>query len=270
MITSVREDDQRKGVVVLSEIGVEAPVTGDRDLPLGHRRPGPARDRRPGDAQGGVPPWLSGLVLVTGGVRSGKSAHAEALLADRADHDVRRRRPDLRRRRLARSGSPATASADPRRGRRVETSDVAVALAEATGPVLARLPRHLARRDRRRAGAVGGAGRRGGGVRRRPDHRRRRHPARRHPPGRDRHQRGRPRRRAGAPVRPAVPRPARHHQPAGRRRLRRGAPRGGRPGAAALDVFGGDGRAGSPRYAAGPSLPTAYDPWGVQGQDVPW
>ena len=35
MITSVRDDDKRKGVVVLSEIGVEAPVTGDRDLPLG-------------------------------------------------------------------------------------------------------------------------------------------------------------------------------------------------------------------------------------------
>ncbi|WP_322938440.1 RNB domain-containing ribonuclease [Nocardioides bizhenqiangii] len=35
VITSVREDDPRKGVVVLSEIGVEAPVTGDRDLPVG-------------------------------------------------------------------------------------------------------------------------------------------------------------------------------------------------------------------------------------------
>jgi exoribonuclease R len=35
VVTSVREDDPRKGVVVLSEIGVEAPVTGAGDLPLG-------------------------------------------------------------------------------------------------------------------------------------------------------------------------------------------------------------------------------------------
>ncbi|RHW24661.1 RNB domain-containing ribonuclease [Nocardioides immobilis] len=35
VITSVHEDDPRKGVVVLSEIGVEAPVTGESDLPLG-------------------------------------------------------------------------------------------------------------------------------------------------------------------------------------------------------------------------------------------
>jgi exoribonuclease R len=35
VITSVREDDPRKGVVVLSEIGVEAPVTGAADLPVG-------------------------------------------------------------------------------------------------------------------------------------------------------------------------------------------------------------------------------------------
>ena len=35
VITSVREDDPRRGVVVLSEIGVEAPVVGDRDLPIG-------------------------------------------------------------------------------------------------------------------------------------------------------------------------------------------------------------------------------------------
>ena len=35
MITGVREDDPRRGVVVLSEIGVEAPVTGDRALPVG-------------------------------------------------------------------------------------------------------------------------------------------------------------------------------------------------------------------------------------------
>ncbi len=35
VITSVREDDKRRGVVVLSEIGVEAPISGDRDLPLG-------------------------------------------------------------------------------------------------------------------------------------------------------------------------------------------------------------------------------------------
>lgn len=35
VITSVREDDPHRGVVVLSEVGVEAPVTGDRDLPVG-------------------------------------------------------------------------------------------------------------------------------------------------------------------------------------------------------------------------------------------
>lgn len=35
VITSVHEDDPRRGVVVLSEIGVEAPVTGDSDLPVG-------------------------------------------------------------------------------------------------------------------------------------------------------------------------------------------------------------------------------------------
>ncbi len=35
VITSVHEDDPRRGVVVLSEIGVEAPVTGESDLPLG-------------------------------------------------------------------------------------------------------------------------------------------------------------------------------------------------------------------------------------------
>lgn len=35
VVTSVREDDEKRGVVVLSEIGVEAPVTSDADLPLG-------------------------------------------------------------------------------------------------------------------------------------------------------------------------------------------------------------------------------------------
>jgi exoribonuclease R len=35
VITSIRDDDARRGEVVLAEIGVEAPVTGDRDLPLG-------------------------------------------------------------------------------------------------------------------------------------------------------------------------------------------------------------------------------------------
>ncbi len=35
VITSVREDDPRRGVVILSEVGVEAPVAGDRELPLG-------------------------------------------------------------------------------------------------------------------------------------------------------------------------------------------------------------------------------------------
>ncbi len=35
VITSVREDDPRRGVVVLSEIGVEAAVTGAADLPVG-------------------------------------------------------------------------------------------------------------------------------------------------------------------------------------------------------------------------------------------
>ncbi|KAA1416796.1 RNB domain-containing ribonuclease [Nocardioides humilatus] len=35
VVTSVREDDPRKGVVMLSEMGVEAPVVGAADLPLG-------------------------------------------------------------------------------------------------------------------------------------------------------------------------------------------------------------------------------------------
>lgn len=35
VITSVRDGDDRRGVVVLAEVGVEAPVTGDRPLPLG-------------------------------------------------------------------------------------------------------------------------------------------------------------------------------------------------------------------------------------------
>lgn len=35
VITSVHEDDPRRGVVVLSEVGVEAPVLGDSDLPVG-------------------------------------------------------------------------------------------------------------------------------------------------------------------------------------------------------------------------------------------
>ena len=76
-----------------------------------------------------------GLVLVTGGVRSGKSAHAESLLASEPtttyvaagptydDADWRARIARHRERR------PATWAT-------VETSDLAVALAEATGPVL--------------------------------------------------------------------------------------------------------------------------------------
>jgi exoribonuclease R len=35
VVTSVREDDRRRGVVMLSEIGVEAPVTSEHQLPLG-------------------------------------------------------------------------------------------------------------------------------------------------------------------------------------------------------------------------------------------
>ena len=35
VITSVREDDPHRGVVVLSDMGVEAPVAGDRALPVG-------------------------------------------------------------------------------------------------------------------------------------------------------------------------------------------------------------------------------------------
>ena len=76
-----------------------------------------------------------GRVLVTGGVRSGKSAHAEALLADQPattyvaagptydDADWRAR---IARHRERRPDSWST----------LETSDLAVALAEATGPVL--------------------------------------------------------------------------------------------------------------------------------------
>ena len=76
-----------------------------------------------------------GLVLVTGGVRSGKSAHAESLLArdttttyvaagptyDDADWHAR-----IARHRERRPPTWTTA----------ETTDLAVALAEATGPVL--------------------------------------------------------------------------------------------------------------------------------------
>lgn len=76
-----------------------------------------------------------GLVLVTGGVRSGKSAHAEALLADQPtttyvaagptydDADWHAR---IARHRERRPESWST----------LETSDLAVALAEASGPVL--------------------------------------------------------------------------------------------------------------------------------------
>ncbi|WP_183100766.1 RNB domain-containing ribonuclease [Nocardioides pelophilus] len=35
VVTSVHQDDPRRGVVILSEIGVEAAVTSDQDLPLG-------------------------------------------------------------------------------------------------------------------------------------------------------------------------------------------------------------------------------------------
>ena len=35
VVTSVREDESTEGVVVLAEIGVEAPVRSDRPLPLG-------------------------------------------------------------------------------------------------------------------------------------------------------------------------------------------------------------------------------------------
>ena len=76
-----------------------------------------------------------GVILVTGGVRSGKSGHAETLLADQptttyvaagpayddADWHARIARHRARR--------PATWST-------LETSDLAVALADATGPVL--------------------------------------------------------------------------------------------------------------------------------------
>lgn len=76
-----------------------------------------------------------GRVLVTGGVRSGKSAHAEALLADEPattylaagptydDADWAARITRHRERRPPTWGT-------------VETTDVALALADATGPVL--------------------------------------------------------------------------------------------------------------------------------------
>ena len=35
VVTSVREDDPTRGVVVLGEVGVEAPVVGAGPLPLG-------------------------------------------------------------------------------------------------------------------------------------------------------------------------------------------------------------------------------------------
>jgi adenosylcobinamide kinase / adenosylcobinamide-phosphate guanylyltransferase len=76
-----------------------------------------------------------GVVLVTGGVRSGKSAHAEALLADEPDttylaagptYDDADWQQRIDRHRERRPASWST----------VETSHVVVALAEATGPVL--------------------------------------------------------------------------------------------------------------------------------------
>ncbi len=76
-----------------------------------------------------------GLVLVTGGVRSGKSAHAEALLADEPTttylaagpgYDDADWQDRIARHRERRPTTWAT----------VETSEVAVALAEAAGPVL--------------------------------------------------------------------------------------------------------------------------------------
>lgn len=76
-----------------------------------------------------------GLVLVTGGVRSGKSRHAEMLLADEPTTTYVAAGPTYddadwhARIALHRERRPATWTT-------VETSDVAVALAEAKGPVL--------------------------------------------------------------------------------------------------------------------------------------
>ena len=76
-----------------------------------------------------------GVVLVTGGVRSGKSAHAESLLADEPGTTYVAAGPTYddadwhERVRLHRERRPATWAT-------VETSDVAVALADATGAVL--------------------------------------------------------------------------------------------------------------------------------------
>ncbi len=35
VVTSVRDNDDKAGVVVLADLGVEAPVTAERPLPLG-------------------------------------------------------------------------------------------------------------------------------------------------------------------------------------------------------------------------------------------
>ena len=80
-------------------------------------------------------PEAPGLVLVTGGVRSGKSLHAESLLADHPDTTYVAAGPTY-------DDADWHARVARHRERRpetwttVETSDIAVTLADARGPVL--------------------------------------------------------------------------------------------------------------------------------------
>ena len=55
VVVSVDEKDPTRGVVMLKDPGVEAPVVGVRRAAAGHGRPRHAGDGRRGDAQGGVP-----------------------------------------------------------------------------------------------------------------------------------------------------------------------------------------------------------------------
>ena len=176
-------------------------------------------------------------ILVTGGVRSGKSTHAEALIGDEpatyvapgptpdeeADPDWAARIAAHQARRPASwttRGDPGPAGGDQRGPDPV--------LVDCLGTWLTALmdaPGAWEQRGRRAHDLVVARTDEVAAAR-----------ARVRPRRRPRDQRGRPRGGARAPLRSALPRPARHGQPTGRGRLRRGAPRGGRSGAAAVSV----------------------------------
>ena len=92
-------------------------------------------------------------VLVTGGVRSGKSAArrvAAAATCTGSPTSLRARPWPRTTTPTGQRGSRRTARAGPAAGRRVETRDLAVAVARGTGTRARRLPRHLADRGPRR------------------------------------------------------------------------------------------------------------------------